>query len=192
MFLRSTNYLIGYILLITESFAAEEGMPQLNPEYWISQIFWLIIIFASLYIALSKIILPKISKNLETRKSQILDHLDQAEKFKEKTEKKIKEYEKILNEAKKEAKIIMFESRKLINQNINKKKDHLKSEIEKEIQKTEDEIKLLKINSINNINKIAIETSSNIVKSIINIDLNKSNASAIVEDISKKNIKEYL
>ncbi len=192
MFLRSTNYLIGFILLITESFAAEEGMPQLNPEYWISQIFWLIIIFASLYIALSKIILPKISKNLETRKSQILDHLDQAEKFKEKTEKKIKEYEKILNESKKDAKIIMSESRKLINQNINKKKDHLKSEIEKEIQKTEDEIKLLKINSINNINKIAIETSSNIVKSIINIDLNKSNASAIVEDISKKNIKEYL
>ena len=192
MFLRSTNYLIGFILLITESFAAEEGMPQLNPEYWISQIFWLIIIFASLYIALSKIILPKISKNLETRKSQILDHLDQAEKFKEKTEKKIKEYEKILNESKKEAKIIMSESRKLINQNINKKKDHLKSEIEKEIQKTEDEIKLLKINSINNINKIAIDTSSNIVKSIINIDLNKSNASAIVEDISKKNIKEYL
>ena len=192
MFLRSTNYLIGFILLITESFAAEEGMPQLNPEYWISQIFWLIIIFASLYIALSKIILPKISKNLETRKSQILDHLDQAEKFKEKTEKKIKEYEKILNESKKEAKIIMSESRKLINQNINKKKDHLKSEIEKEIQKTEDEIKLLKINSINNINKIAIETSSNIVKSIINIDLNKSNASAIVEDISKKNIKEHL
>ena len=192
MFLRSTNYLIGFILLITESFAAEEGMPQLNPEYWISQIFWLIIIFASLYIALSKIILPKISKNLETRKSQILDHLDQAEKFKEKTEKKIKEYEKILNESKKEAKIIMSESRKLINQNINKKKDHLKSEIEKEIQKTEDEIKLLKINSINNINKIAIETSSNIVKSIINLDLNKSNVSAIVEDISKKNIKEHL
>ena len=192
MFLRSTNYLIGFILLITESFAAEEGMPQLNPEYWISQIFWLIIIFASLYIALSKIILPKISKNLETRKSQILDNLDQAEKFKEKTEKKIKEYEKILNESKKDAKIIMSESRKLINQNINKKKDHLKSEIEKEIQKTEDEIKLLKINSINNINKIAIETSSNIVKSIINIDLNKSNASAIVEDISKKNIKEHL
>ena len=175
-----------------QAFGAEGGMPQLNPEYWISQIFWLIIIFASLYIALSKIILPKISKNLETRKSQILDHLDQAEKFKEKTEKKIKEYEKILNESKKEAKIIMSESRKLINQNINKKKNHLESEIEKEIQKTEDEIKLLKINSINNINKIAIETSSNIVKSIINIDLNKSNASAIVEDISKKKIKEYL
>ena len=48
MFLRSTNYLVAFILVITESFAAEKGMPQLNPEYWVSQIFWLIIIFVSL------------------------------------------------------------------------------------------------------------------------------------------------
>ena len=192
MFLRSTNYLVAFILVITESFAAEKGMPQLNPEYWVSQIFWLIIIFVSLYVALSKLILPKISENLETRKSQILDNLDQAEKFKEKTEKKIKEYEKILNETKNEAKVIMTESKKLVNQSIRKKRDHLKKEIEKEVQKVEEEIKLFKKNSINNINKIAIETSSNIVKSIINLDLNKSNVSAIVEDISKKNIKEHL
>ena len=192
MFLRSTNYLVVFILVITESFAAEKGMPQLNPEYWVSQIFWLIIIFVSLYVVLSKLILPKISENLETRKSQILDNLDQAEKFKERTEKKIKEYEKILNETKNEAKVIMTESKKLVNQSIRKKKDHLEKEIKKEVQKAEEEIKLFKKNSISNINKIAIETSSNIVKSIINIDLNKSNASAIVEDISKKNIKEYL
>ena len=192
MFLRLTNYLVAFILVITESFAAEKGMPQLNPEYWVSQIFWLIIIFVSLYVVLSKLILPKISKNLETRKSQILDNLDQAEKFKEKAEKKTKEYEKILNETKNEAKVIMTESKKLVNQSIRKKRDHLKKEIEKEVHKTEEEIKLFKKNSINNINKIAIETSSNIVKSIINLDLNKSNVSAIVEDISKKNIKEHL
>ena len=122
MFLRSTNYLVAFILVITESFAAEKGMPQLNPEYWVSQIFWLIIIFVSLYVVLSKLILPKISENLETRKSQILDNLDQAEKFKEKTEKKIKEYEKILNETKNEAEVIMIESKKLVNQSIRKKK----------------------------------------------------------------------
>ena len=60
------------LLLIKEVFAAESGgMPQLNPEFWVSQIFWLIITFGILYIILSKIILPKISSNLELRKSQI-------------------------------------------------------------------------------------------------------------------------
>ena len=45
-------------------FAAESGgMPQLNPEFWISQIFWLIITFGILFIVLTKVILPKISNN---------------------------------------------------------------------------------------------------------------------------------
>ena len=35
-----------------EAFAAESGgMPQLNPEFWISQIFWLTIVFGILYIS---------------------------------------------------------------------------------------------------------------------------------------------
>ena len=40
-------------------------MPQLNPEFWISQIFWLTLTFGILYVVLSKLILPKISANLE-------------------------------------------------------------------------------------------------------------------------------
>ena len=65
---------------IKEAFAAESGgMPQLNPEFWISQIFWLTITFGVLYLILSKIVLPKISDNLETRKSQVLENLEIAE-----------------------------------------------------------------------------------------------------------------
>ena len=62
--------------------AAESGgMPQLDPEFWFSQIFWLIMTFGILYLVLSKLILPKISDNLETRKSQVLDNLELAEKY---------------------------------------------------------------------------------------------------------------
>jgi len=65
-------------------FAAESGgMPQLNPEFWISQIFWLIITFGILFIVLTKVILPKISDNLETRKSQILENIETADKQKD-------------------------------------------------------------------------------------------------------------
>jgi len=193
MLTRLISYLVIFIEITTNSFGAEEvGMPQLNPEYWISQIFWLIIVFASLYIVLSQIILPKISESLETRKSQVLQHLEQAEKFKEESEKKIQEYDSILNEAKNQAKKIMDESRKKINQNISEKKNQINKEIEKEIYAAEEEIKILKKNSINNINKIAIETSTEIVKSIMEVELNKSSISAIVKDVSKKRIEKYL
>ena len=89
MLIRLIYFLVILIGMTARSFGAEaDGMPQLNPEYWISQIFWLIIVFTSLYIILSKIFLPKISDSLETRKSQVLQNLDQAEKFRKESEKK--------------------------------------------------------------------------------------------------------
>lgn len=187
------KYLVVGTLITNKSFGAEEGgMPQLNPEYWVSQIFWLIVTFGSLYIILSQLILPKISKNLETRKAQVLNNIEQAEKFKKESEKKIKEYEEILSNARKQSKVIINEAKNKVNQDIILKNNELNKEIDKEIETTEEEIKLLKKNSINNINKIAIETSSNIIQNLINVEINRSNVSAIVEDISKKRIEKKL
>ena len=57
-----------YFVLVTSAQSSESGgMPQLNPEFWVSQIFWLVLTFGLLYIILSKLILPKISNNLESR-----------------------------------------------------------------------------------------------------------------------------
>ena len=105
-------------------FAAESGgMPQLNPEFWISQIFWLIITFGVLFIVLTKVILPKISDNLETRKSQILENIETADKQKEESQKKIDEYEKIILDSKIKAKNYFNEAREKILEDINKKRN---------------------------------------------------------------------
>ena len=172
--------------------AADEGMPQLNPEFWISQIFWLIIVFGTLYVLLAKLILPKISYNLEARKSQIADNIEEAEKKREQSDQKIKDYEKIIIDAKIEAKNIYNKAREKILRDINSKKEKLEKEIDEEIKKAEKEILDLKIKSPVNINKIAIETSADLVKQIIGAEVNNSNISAIVEDMSKKNKGKYI
>ena len=106
-----------------EAFAAESGgMPQLNPEFWVSQIFWLIITFGILYVVLSKLILPKISANLETRKSQILENIEAAEKKREESEQKIEEYEKIVQDSKNEAKNYFKQAREKVLKDIGAKK----------------------------------------------------------------------
>ena len=40
-------------------------MPQLDPEFWGAQIFWLILIFAILYLIIWKIFLPRITNSIE-------------------------------------------------------------------------------------------------------------------------------
>ena len=190
------NRIIFYLILFSflfykEAFASSEGMPQLNPEFWISQIFWLTLVFGTLYVLLSKFILPKISNNLETRKSQIVENIGTAEKQREESDQKIKDYENMINEAKIEAKNIFNQAREKISKNINNKKESLKKEIDEEIKKAETEILDLKNKSPEKINKIAIETSADLIKQIIGAEINNSNISAIVGDISKKNKEKY-
>jgi len=191
MLLRLFSHLIFLNFLLTSLVESSEngGMPQLNPEFWFSQIFWLIIAFGFLFIVLSKFILPKISENLEERKSQILENIGAAEKQREASENKIKEYEKIIINSKNEAKNYFSKAREKILKDIYKKSETLKNEINKEIKKAEKEISDLKNKSPEKINKIAVETSSDLVKQLIGVEVNNSSISAIVEDVSKK-VKE--
>ena len=163
-------------------FAAESGgMPQLNPEFWISQIFWLIITFGILFIVLTKVILPKISDNLETRKSQILENIEIADRQKEESQKKIDEYEKIILDSKLKAKSYFNEAREKILDDINKKRSALEKDLDEEISEVEKELSDLKNKSGEKINKIAAETSAELIKELIGEEVNSSSIAAIVE-----------
>ena len=180
------------LFFIKEVFSAESGgMPQLNPEFWVSQIFWLTLTFGILYIFLSKIILPKISANLELRKSQIQENIEAAEKQRASSESKLREYEDIILKSKLEAKNIFKDAREKVLKEINSKKENLDSQINLEIKKVEKEIEIFKKNAPERINKIAIETSSELAKKLIGAEINNSSISAIVDDLAKKRGDKY-
>ena len=177
-----------YFLSINFIQAAESGgMPQLDPEFWFSQIFWLVITFGILYLVLSKLILPKISDNLETRKSQVLENLELAEKQRNESEEKLKEFDNIILKSKIDAKNLFNESRRKLLDDINNKRQKLDEEIDKEVKIVESEIEQLKKKSPEKINKIAIETSADLIKQLINADINNSSITAIVSDVASKN-----
>ena len=179
-------------LFSMEAFSAESGgMPQLNPEFWISQIFWLTLTFGILYLVLSKLILPKISANLESRKSQILENIEAAEKQREDSETKLKEYEEIITKNKQDAKTIFNQAREKALKDINAKREVLDKQIDEEIVKAEEEIKTLRESAPDKINKIAIETSFELVQKLIGAEVNNSSISAIVDDLSRRNGDKY-
>ena len=186
------GFIIALLAIQNDLFAAEAGMPQLDPKYWASQAFWLILVFTILYISIAKFYLPKIKNNLENRENRIKDDLEDANKFKELSESKLKEYEKILENAKKEVIKIHIESKNTLDKDIKTKKETIEKEIEKEIIKAQKEISDLKKNSITDIQKISENIASNIIETISGDKLNENSIKAAVEDISKKNLGKYL
>jgi len=186
------SLIIAISAIQNDLFAAEAGMPQLDPTYWASQAFWLILIFTILYISIAKFYLPKIKNNLDDRENKIKEDLDAANKFKEISELKLKEYEKILENSKKEVIKIHLESKNKLDKDIQEKKGNVEKEIENEITKAQKEIAELKKNSITDIQNISKDLASNIIENISGDKLNESSIKATIEDISKKKIGKYL
>ncbi len=186
------SLIIVSITINSNLFAAEAGMPQLDPKYWSSQVFWLILVFLVLYMSIAKFFLPKIKDNLDNRENKIKEDLENAHKFKDQSEIKLKEYETILNKAKKDVAKIHVESKRLLDKQIQLKKEKMEKEIESEILKAQSEILELKKNSISSIQTISKEIASDIIENISGEKLNESSIKATIEGISKKNIGKYL
>ena len=189
---RYLSLIIAISAIQNDLFAAEAGMPQLDPTYWASQAFWLILTFTVLYISIAKLYLPKIKNNLDDRKNKIKDDLDAANKFKDLSELKLKEYEKILENSKKEVIKIHLDSKNKLDKDIQTKKDVMDKEIETEITKAQQEINELKKNSILDIQNISKDLASNIIENISGDKLNESSIKATIAEVAKKNISKYL
>tara|TARA_B110000967_G_scaffold41736_1_gene41665 strand:+ start:56 stop:631 length:576 start_codon:yes stop_codon:yes gene_type:complete len=172
--------------------AAEAGMPQLDPTYWASQAFWLILIFTLLYMALSKMFIPKIKESIDDRENKIKDDLDEAQKLKLVAEEKLKEYEITIENAKKEVQKIIFEGKKKLNSDIQNKKKKIDKEIEAELKSADQEIKNLKRDSLENISTISEEIASKVIEMVSGEPLNQSSIKAAVLESTKKNLGKYL
>jgi len=180
------SFIILFVMLEHRLFAAEAGMPQLDPKYWPSQVFWLIIIFLSVYLLIAKIFIPKIQDNIESREDKIRKDLEEAKLLGEESEKKLKTYKDLIKTAKIDTKKIISQSRQKLSQDMQLKGKEIKKEIEKEIENAQKEIKNFKINSINKINLISEEIAFNLVKDIFGEDPNKSSVKAIVSETMKE------
>ena len=186
------NSTIAFLAIRNDLFAAEAGMPQLDPQYWASQAFWLILVFTILYISISKFYLPKIKDNIDNRENKIKEDLENAQKYKEQSEKKLHEYEAIIENAKKEVAKIILESKNNLDKDIQLKKQKIEKEIENEITKAQKEIAEMKKNSITSIETISKDIVSKIIENISGEKLNESSIKAAVEEFSKKNMGRYL
>ena len=181
-----------FIISKVSLLAAEAGMPQLDPTYWASQAFWLVLIFTLLYVALSKMFIPKIKESIDDRENKIKDDLDEAQKLKSVAEERLKEYEIIIENAKKEVQKISFESKKKLSSEIQSKKKEIEREIEVEVENAEYEIENLKKDSLKSISTISEEMTSKVIEMMSGEPLNQSSIKAAVLESTKKNLGKYL
>ena len=110
-------------------------MPQLEITTYPSQIFWLVVSFLTLYLIMSRIIIPRISSVIKNRESQIKNNIHISEQLYKDTEIINDELEKVRKDTETEAKEIINNLKETTNKKISENYELLKKKTRKKIRK---------------------------------------------------------
>jgi len=147
--------------------ASSAGLPQLDPAWWPSQLFWLAITFGILYWLMSSRFLPTIAGAIEERRDRIADDLDQAGDFKRQAENAESAYNQSLADAKAKAQGIAADTRAEMDAEIAELQAETDAQLAKQVAAAEARIGEMKAAAATKVGEAAAETARAVVETLI-------------------------
>ena len=156
-------------------------MPQLNPEFFVSQLFWLAVFFIFLFVFLWRVSLPRIATVLEKRQNKIDENLSSAKELQEQAmeiEKKINDQ---INRAKLETDEKIKETINALQEDVSSQLSSLDKNLEKKVSDAEKEILKSKDDQMKNINNEIANITKLTVEKITDIELSDNEINKVIE-----------
>ena len=164
---------------------SESSMPQLNPEYFVSQIFWLTVTFTILYVVMAKFALPKIANIIETRKDIITRDIEDAENYRKESAEMEQDYYKSLKDAQERANLSLSNAKNKLNESLEKEKDDFDRDNEVIIENFEKNLYDKKLLILSKIDDVAHDISQEMIHKLIGRD-------SLTDDNVRTNIKKII
>lgn len=166
--------------------AEPDGLPQLDPSSWPSQIFWLLVTFLVLYVILAKRVLPDISTTVENRKNHLDADLKSAEQLHAEGEAALAAYESSLVQAREAASGKIVEVEQDMKAKADTEMAAFQARSESALHGAEARIEDAKAKAMGQMNDIVAEVAAHAVQKIIGIDMDSQQAKAAVETLNAK------
>lgn len=167
----------------TEAEGGHGGFPPMDAHSFPSQIFWLVIFFALLYLLMSKVALPKMERVLGNRRQAIEADLSRASALKNETEAALQSYEKALADARAHAQGIAAETRGRMNAEMDAERGALEKTLAAKLADAEARISASKAQSLKDVNEVAAETAAEIVAALTGKEVSKADAVTAVNGV---------
>ena len=161
-------------------------MPQLNPEFFVSQLFWLVISFTFLFIFLWRISLPRISNVLEKRANKINEDIKTAKQYQAKAEEIQVNIDNQLREAKIETADLIKSANNNFLERVTKELEQLDKSLNTKLDETSAKIEKSKAESLNKINDQIYEITKLTLLKISNIKAEDNEIKEAVMNVQQK------
>jgi len=150
-----------------EAASSAAGLPQLDPTWWPSQLFWLAVTFGALYWLMTSKFLPAIGGAIEERRNRIADDLDKAGEFKREAQDAENAYNRDLADAKAKAQALAADTRAEVDEGIAKMQAETEATLDKKLGAAEERIAQMKTDAAAKVREAAAETTKAVVETLI-------------------------
>lgn len=164
----------------------ETKMPQLDTGMFSTQIFWLIVTFAFLYLLMARSILPRIHTVLESRQSKISHDIDRAEQLRNEAEEARETYERALRESRLKAQQLIAESSALMEKSATARHAELDKKLEKQLGDAEANIASAKAEALTKLAPVSKELTQQIVEKLTGQKLQTSEVGSAIDSLMKE------
>ncbi len=160
--------------------AEKAAFPPFDPWHFPSQIFWLVVLFGTLYIVLSRFILPRIGSTLERRESTIASDLDEAARLNDEAVDAQKAVDVSIAKAHAKARETADKARAKIDKEIATETAKVDADVDKKLSEAEARITELRTEAMKSVETIASDAAQSVVGKF-GRKVTKANAKAAVK-----------
>jgi F-type H+-transporting ATPase subunit b len=161
-------------------------MPQLDTTYYLSQIFWLVVTFALLYLLMAKVALPRVAEVLEARQARIAADLDRASAMRREAEEALAAYERRLEESRARAHQLYMETADAIARESAARQQQLEAELGERLREAETRIAAARDAALAELHQVAADVAQAATEKLIGVKVNKQQVSSAVDEAARQ------
>lgn len=152
------------------------GLPQLDPSTFQTQLFWLVVFFAALYMVFSKKNLPEIGAVVENRRTRIQNDLDAAEKMKAESDAIKQTYEDGMAKAQAQASKFYQDTENAIREKSDREIKAFQEKSQAQLEKSETAISAARVRALTEVEDMSSELGRKAAEKIIGVKLDAAKA----------------
>lgn len=146
------------------------GLPQMDFATFEEQVVWLFLTFIVLFLIVSRLVLPRVTKVLEEREETIATDLDTAERFKKEAEDVKNAYEEAVAQARKQAHDTIIGAKEQIQADIAKAQADLDASLAEKAAAAEASIAKAREEALASVGDVAKEVAGELVSKLGGLD----------------------
>lgn len=161
------------------------GLPQLNPSSFPSQIFWLAVTFAILFILMWKVALPRVGDTLSKREQKVSSDLQKAEKLQADAEKAQDDLEKALAESRSKAQAILSKASEEVAAEQAKRLDAFDADMATKAEEAQARIEAAREQALKSVHDVALEVTQASVEKLIGQPVDEATVKKAIDAAAK-------